>query len=263
MNETLTHAPGTFCWVELLTTDAEAAKAFYGDLFGWSNTDTPAGPDTTYTTFQHDGRDVGGLYEMNAEQRAEGTPPHWLLYACVDDAGAAAERVRQHGGAVLAEPFDVMEAGRIAIVQEPAGATFALWEPREHPGAGVVGEPASLCWSELASRDAEASGAFLSRLFGWDTTSRPIANGTGTYTYFAQDEREVGGMLQMTDEWGDLPSHWSPYFAVTDCEATARRAEAAGGTVEVPPMDIPGAGRAAGLRDPQGAFFYVIQLSDG
>jgi hypothetical protein len=162
---------------------------------------------------------------------------------------------------VVAAPMDVFEHGRMAVLQDPTGATFAIWQPRKHPGAGVLGVPGSVCWNELATTDAEAAGDFYTSVFGWGTQTQEMEY--GPYTSFMRDEQHPsGGMMQMTEEWGDVPSHWMIYFAVEDCDAAAEQVEALGGRVCVPPTDIPGVGRFAVIDDPQGATFSMMHLAE-
>lgn len=259
MQEVKRYPSGTFSWVDLATSDAAGAKQFYTSLFGWQAQDMPAGPDNVYTMLSLEGRDVAALYQMSAEQQGQGVPPHWLSYVSVDDIEAAAEKVTSLGGTLLAPPFDVMESGRMALVQDPTGATFALWQPRQHLGAKLVNIPGSLCWNELATRDTASASAFYTGLFGWETQTSDTPG--GPYTSFSNQGRMAGGMLQMTEEWGDMPPHWSVYFAVADCDETVKRAQELGGTALMSPIDIPEVGRFAVMQDPQGAFFTVIKMS--
>lgn len=256
--EITTHAPGTFCWIELGTTDVDAARAFYTGLFGWTAEDVPAS-EGTYTLFKLGDHDVGGLYPMSAAQHEQDLPPHWLNYVAVEDADATVERARAAGGTVLVEPSSTPGIGRMAVVQDPLGAPFAVWQAGGHPGAGVLGVTGAVCWTELAARDADAAAAFYADVIGWEAEAKEVA--AGPYTFFKRDdEHQVGGMMQMTEEWGDTPSHWMLYIAVDDCDAAAARAEELGGTVCVPPTGIPEIGRFAVIDDPQGASFSIIQL---
>ena len=256
--EITTHAPGTFCWFELGTTDAEAAKTFYTPLFGWTDDEmsTEMGP---YVLLKKDDKEIGALYGLTDEQQAKGVPPHWLSYVAVEDVDATIARAQEFGGEVLMGPHDVYDHGRMAMLKDPTGAPFAVWQARKHPGAELVGAPGSVCWNELATRDAEAAGTFYTELFGWKRVEQEMD--MGIYTTFMRDEkRSAGGMMEMTEEWGDAPPHWMAYFAVDDCDATAEQVEAVGGTVCVPPTDIPDVGRFAVIDDPQGAGFSIIQL---
>ncbi|MFQ5747176.1 MAG: VOC family protein [Gemmatimonadota bacterium] len=260
MAELESHPPGTFCWVELTTTDGPDARRFYGDVFGWTGDDVPVGPDSVYTMLRKNDRDVGALYEMDAKQRARGVPPAWLSYVSVAEADGTAGRVAELGGQVVAPPFDVFTAGRMAVLQDPAGAKLAIWEPRDHAGVGLKSVHGAPCWNELVTPDPDGMRAFYSGLFGWESLTKPI--GGTPYTSWMLGGTPVGGMLRVREEWGDVPAHWAVYFAVDDCDDRARAAEAGGGRVCVPPTDIPEVGRFAALTDPQGAAFSIIHLEE-
>src|SRR3954452_22960245 len=138
MGERTSYAPGTFSWVDLSTTDVEGAKTFYAGLFGWEPQDMPAGEDATYTMFARDGRHVAGMWALDDEQREQGVPPFWLSYVTVEDVDATAARAAELGGRVLAGPFEVLDAGRMAVLQDVQGGVLAVWRARRHVGAGVV-----------------------------------------------------------------------------------------------------------------------------
>ena len=161
------HAPGTFCWVELATTNQNSAKHFYGSLFGWSFVDYPMGPGEFYTMFKLDGHDAAAGFTMREEERAQGVPPHWNLYVAVEDADAAAARALELGGTLPAGVFDVFTNGRMAVVIDPTGAAFCLWQAKQTQGIGVMGENNSYCWADLITGDRIAAKAFYENLFGW------------------------------------------------------------------------------------------------
>ena len=256
MQETPSFAPGTFCWVELGTTDSESAKKFYTSLFGWTFSDSPIGPDMVYTMLKLDGKDVGGLYQMGKEM--QGIPPHWLSYVSVTSADESAAKAKELGGTLLKDPFDVFTVGRMAVVQDPTGAVFALWQAGTHKGAGVCNIPNSFCWNELATRDVTKAGDFYSQLFGWGKNVQQM--GPMTYTSFMNGDRPAGGMYEPPPEMGDVPPNWLVYFAVADTDAMVAKATELGGKVCAPPMDIPGTGRFAVIQDPQGAALGIIKL---
>ena len=262
MAEVSRHNPGSFSWAELATSDAPAAKKFYTSLFGWGVEDNPfgSGPDDIYTRLQISGKDVGALYPMRPEQRQQGVPPNWLPYVTVTRADEAASKAKALGGKVLMEPFDVMTFGRMAVIQDPAGATLAVWEPREHIGAQRVGENGAFCWMELMTRDAAAAGKFYAGLFGW--TLKP-STFDGNYTELWQGETPVGGMMAITPEMGPMPSYWGVYWQVGDVDASAAKAKSLGAKVMVGPQDIPTVGRFAALQDPQGAMFSIFKPAEG
>lgn len=246
------HDPGTFSWVELATNDPAAAKRFYGGLFGWAFDDQPAGPGMIYTMCKLGDRTPGALYEMGKEMA--GIPPHWSSYVTVADVDATAKKVTASGGKLLKEPFDVMEFGRMAVAQDPSGAVLCLWQAKLHPGATVKGEPGSLCWNEIYSTDVERAGKFYIDVFGWKTEGVDMGP-MGTYTLFKRPGTDVnvGGMMAMPPTMKGVPSHWMPYFAVADCDASTKKATELGGKTMVPPMDIPNIGRFSIVVDPTGA----------
>jgi predicted enzyme related to lactoylglutathione lyase len=245
--------------VDLGTSDTAAAKRFYTGLFGWTVEDRPMGNGAFYTMLFSGGRSVAALYQQDSQQQAMGIPPNWLSYISVESADRSAALAGKLGGTVLMEPFDVLDVGRMAMIQDPTGAVVALWEPRTHQGAEVVEEPNTLAWNELETGDTARAAAFYAGLLGWGAESSHY--GTTDYTIFRQGERMTGGMMAIPSEWGPVPPHWLVYFAVADCDAAAAGAERLGGTVTSPPMDIPSVGRFALIRDPQGAVFAVIKFA--
>ena len=258
MQETPQYAPGTFCWVELATTDSAAAKKFYSGLFGWTIEDRPVGPDMVYTMLNLDGKNAGALYPLDKEKQGQGIPPHWLSYASVTNADETAAKAKELGATILAGPFDVMTFGRMAVIQDPTSAVFALWQPKDHKGAGVVNVPNSFCWNELMTTDTAKDGDFYTGLFGWSKKTQNF--GPLEYTMFSNGERMAGGMLKITPEMGPIPPNWLVYFAVDDCDAKTQKANDLGATTMKPPDDIPGVGRFSILTDPQGAAFALIKL---
>ena len=254
MPERSGYEPGTPGWVDI-GTDVEAAKQFYGELLGWSTQD--AGPiDQTggYGFFLKDGKLVAGY----GPQQAPG-PPFWTTYIIVSDADDVAKRVEQAGGTVVMAAMDVMTAGRMAVFQDPQGAYISVWQPGEHQGAQLVNEPGSLSWNELQTRDPEGSKAFYASVFGWEEQTH--TEGPMPYTEFKVDGASIAGMLPMPPMIPkEVPPHWLVYFAVDDTDATVMKAAELGGTVRMPPMDVP-VGRFSVLADPQGATFAVIKLA--
>jgi predicted enzyme related to lactoylglutathione lyase len=249
------YAPGTPSWVDLGSPDVDASISFYGSLFGWSVSE-PGPPEAGgYRFFEQDGKMVGGLGPL----MMEGQPPAWLNYVTVADADATVATARDAGGTIHVEPMDVMDVGRMAVVADPTGAAFGLWQPRRHTGAEIVNEPVSLSWNELNTRDVEAAKPFYNAIFGWDADTAKM--GDIEYTTWQLNGNPVGGMIAMSDQIPDqVPAHWLAYFAVTDCDATLAKARASGANVMFGPTDTP-AGRFAVLADPHGAVFGVIKLS--
>jgi hypothetical protein len=260
MQETTEYKPGTFCWVESGTTDGEAAKKFYTELFGWSFTDAPVGPGMVYTILKLDGKDVGALYEMPPEMTSNGVTPHWLSYISVTNADETAAKAKELGAILMKEPFDVSDVGRMAVIQDPTGAVFALWQAGTHKGAAVVNVPNSFCWNELATPDTAKAGDFYTGLFGWGKKVQQM--GPMTYTSFMNGDRPAGGMYSPTPDMGPVPPHWLVYFAVDDTDAKVEKAKELGAKIIVPPADIPNTGRFAVIQDPQGAVFGIIKLDN-
>lgn len=259
MPEISSHAPGAFCWIELNTSDVAAAKQFYTTLFDWQAVDSPAGPDMVYTMLTLRELEVGAMCELQAEAKANGVPAHWMPYVATADADASAAKATELGGTVLAGAFDVMDAGRMAILQDPQGATICVWQANQSKGIRLQGEPGTFCWGELWTNDIPAATAFYTRLFGWGTKG-DSEGAPEDYTEWQLGEQSIGGMLAIQPEMGPIPPNWLPYFLVQDCDATAAKASAAGGTICMQPMDIPDVGRFTVIQDPQGASFAVIKL---
>jgi len=254
------YTPGTFNWVDLSTTDPESAKKFYTRLFGWELVDMPAGPDIVYTMAQLNGKNVAALFQQSAEESEHGVPPHWNSYVSVASADETAAKAKSLGGVVLGDPFDVMDAGRMAMIQDATGAVLAAWEPKTHVGAELVNDPGAFSWNELATTDTEKAAKFYTELFDWGTEVQEMPN--IIYTTFKNGDRMAAGMLEITEEWGDVPPHWAVYFSVENCDASAAKAKELGGQIAVEPMDIPPVGRFAVIQDPQGAHFYIIKLNN-
>jgi len=217
----------------------------------------PAGPGMTYSMAYLDGKDVAALYGMGRHQ--QGLPPHWNSYISVDNADEAAAKARELGGSVLGEVMEVMEAGRMAMVQDPTGAIVALWQPKEHIGAKLANVPGAFCWNELATRDAKIAGDFYTNLLGWNSEVGQF--GPTEYTTFSVGERPNAGMMQMTADWpADVPPHWLVYFAVADCDAGTEQAKSLGATIIMPPTDAGDVGRFSVIQDPQGGVFSIIHM---
>lgn len=257
MTITATYAPGTFCWCDLGTSDAAAAKRFYTELFGWEYQDMPMGPDNYYTMFELGGKQTCALYQLDPNLPGAPSRPAWMSYVSVESADRSTERVRELGGKVVAGPFDVFDAGRMSMFQDPTGATVAVWEPRRHPGAGVFAEKNAVCWYELTTNDPEKAGRFYSGLFGWQVVPQPMDG--FVYNLFRVGDHDKGGMFELTGEMAGVPPFWLVYFAVDDCDGKTAKAKKLGAEVVKPPADIPGIGRFSILADPQGAPFAMIQ----
>lgn len=249
-----TVAAGTPCWTDLATPDLDAARRFYPELFGWTGRIAPEPEAAGYTTFRRDGRAVAGAGPPADPDQV----PVWSTYVATDDADLVTTRVEAAGGQVLVAPFDVRDAGRMAVFADPAGAVFSVWQPMRMPGAELRDAPGAMCWNELVSPDPEGAVLFYELVFGWHPEEQSSA-GPG-YTGWRCGARIVAGMLPTpgSDPPADRPAYWSVFFAVADVDATAARATTLGGTILTPPRDTL-LGRRTTLRDPQGARFSLLQ----
>ena len=260
MGETNFYAPGLFCWDELRTRSAAAAKRFYTELLGWTAVDQemPGGMGT-YTILQAEGKDQAGLCELSGP-RFQGVPSHWMSFVAVADADATTRRALALGAEVLREAMDVPGVGRMVYLKDPTGASFELYQAGGHRGAAKLeGRPGSFCWHELMTGDTKKATDFYSALFGWKANFMNM--GAMDYTTWMQGTEAVGGMMAITREMGPVPPNWLPYIAVGDCDGSVKRARDMGATVIVPPRDVPAVGRFATLMDPSGAAISIIQLA--
>ncbi|MGE5155405.1 MAG: VOC family protein [Bdellovibrio bacteriovorus] len=257
MAEMTSYLPGTFCWVDLAAPDPEAAKAFYGSVFGWTAEDPYADAGVPYTMLSYEGRQACGLYPPSPEQ---GPMPYWSSYVSVTDVDAAAERAVALGATLVMPGMDVMEEGRMCFIQDPTGAMVGLWQARAHHGAQIDNQVGARSWNELLTRDTVRASAFYGALFGWTTRTSPELM-EGRYALFELAGKPVGGMLEIQADWGPMRPHWTVYFGVADCDAALETAARLGGSVLMGPEEIEKVGRFAYLRDPQGATFAVIQRS--
>lgn len=249
---------GTPSWIEHSCSDQDAAKQFYGGLFGWSFDDRPMGDGDEagiYSMAQIDGDPVAGLGPVMDPNQ----PASWGVYLAADDVDAAVQAAQDGGGSVLAGPFDVMEAGRMAWVADPQGAAVGLWQAGETIGAQRANEPGTNIWNELVVPDVQAALPFYERMLGItsDTQEWP---GMGSYTTLQVDGRSVGGACPPMAE--GTPPHWNLYFNVDSADDTATRVKELGGEVMAEPFDVPGVGRMAVFADPTGAVFNVMQNPD-
>jgi predicted enzyme related to lactoylglutathione lyase len=270
------YIPGVPCWIDTTQPDPEAAVAFYGDLFGWKFENVmPADSPGKYFIARIGGGDVAAVGSS-----PEGAPPMatWNTYVWVKDADETAAKVRAAGGNVLSEPFDVSDAGRMAVFADPAGAVFCVWQAKQHRGAAVVNEPGSLNFNDLNTRDIDGARDFYGAVFGWEILD--VGGGTmwALPGYGDFLEQRTPGMRENMAKMGaperfedvvasirsiadhpDVPAHWGVTFAVDDADAVAARAAELGGQVLFPPFDAPWV-RMTIISDPQGATFTASKF---
>ncbi|MGW0828196.1 VOC family protein [Streptomyces sp. NPDC002845] len=241
------------CWAELGTSDLEAAKRFYTELFGWCPETDPRAEAGGYTMAFLGDAPVAALTPLYQESQ----PVAWNVSFAVTDADAAAEGVRKAGGTVVLEPMDVFDHGRFAVAFDPGGAAFQIWQGRSFPGAGLFNAPGSLGWAELMTRVPEQARSFYTGVFGW------TMHLSEHYTQWGIEGADFGGMVVMDEKFPhEVPSHWLPYFAVEDVDITASTTTEAGGTILMEPTSVPERPRIAVLRDAQGAMFGVHSARD-
>ncbi|RVT92525.1 VOC family protein [Sphingomonas crocodyli] len=244
--------PNQFCWYELITSDPQAAKTFYGAVAGWTFTDSGL-PGMDYSIIHANGVPLGGVMSLE-----NGPPPSWFGYVAVDDVDGYADKVKAAGGTVHMGPSDIPQVGRFAMVADPQGAPFVLFKGL--PGMDMALPPfmtaGSISWHELNTSDWEAGFAFYSGLFGW-TKDTPVDMGPmGTYQLFAAGGNAIGGMFNI----GSDKPHWLYYIGCDDIDAAEARVKAAGGTVPEGPMEVPGGAWVIPAIDPQGALFAMVGM---
>jgi predicted enzyme related to lactoylglutathione lyase len=241
---------GTFSWTDLATTDVDAAKAYYADLFGWDYDDQPIPGGGTYSMARVDGLAVAGLSAV----QQEGQPPAWAAYVTVDDVDAASSKAAELGGTVMAEPFDVMDAGRMAVLIDPTGAVFCVWPAGTSIGTELVNGHGLLTLTQLNTGDPDRATEFYSGLFGW--RFERMEGGDVPYWGIYRGDQVNGGMMLMPPDQG-APPHWLVYFGVDDIDAALDRLRSAGSTVLVEKTPVPG-GEIVAAQDLQGAVFALF-----
>jgi uncharacterized protein len=256
MSERSDYEPGTPCWIDLGTPDQDAAGEFYGALFGWRLTEDENAEETGgYRVARKNDKAVGGVMKL----MQEGQPPAWLTYVCVADADATVAQAREAGGNAIVEPMSVLDYGRMAVLADPTGAVFGIWQPGVNKGAELVNEPGAFSWSEINTRDPETAKAFYGDVFVWSFEDKEF-EGAGAYTTVSVNGNSIGGLVDITDRLpAEIPAHWLVYFAVEDIDAALGRVKDGGGEVPFGPMAIGEVGQIAVVQDPWGAGFAVIQ----
>lgn len=249
------YAQGTPNWADLQTSDHDAAKAFYSGLFGWTYDDQPMPDGPVYSMAVLGEHQVAAITPQQPELAAAGAPPMWNTYIAVDSVDDVVSRVEAAGGKVAMAPFDIMDAGRMAFVMDPAGAAVALWQAGRQIGATLVNEPGTVVWNELITADLSVV-AFYTEVLGLTTSATDM--GMGEYTTFEVDGQMVSGAVAPYAP--GTPNHWHVYFDVADADATAAKAAELGGSILAEPFDSP-VGRIAVVSDPQGAVFSIIKTA--
>src|SRR5215472_3424201 len=253
---------GRFIWYELITPDTAGAKRFYGDVIGWTAQDMPMpdGGAEPYSILSASGNGVAGMMNLGEPMKAEGMPPNWTGYVCVDDCDAAAAKVKSLGGSVMREPLDIPGIGRFAIVADPSGAVIAIMTPVPpqggQPPARDITALGQCGWHELYGAAPEDGFDFYAQMFGWTKTDAMPMGEMGTYQLFANQDGQIGGMMKKPPQ-APMPS-WTYYFRVPNVDKAAETVKADGGQVMNGPMDVPGGERVFQGVDPQGAVFAAV-----
>ena len=267
---------GVPCWVDTSQPDPSAAAAFYGDLMDWKLEDQMP-PDADGRYFQ--ATIYGARVAAVGSAMGDG-PVTWMTYIAVDSADDIVERVRANGGTVITEPFDVFDAGRMAIFADTEGAVFSVWQAGQHTGAEMVNAPGSWNFSDLYTRDLEAAKRFYGAVFGWEFDPVDFGGGPmamvrvpGYSDYLESIDPGVrkrhadgGAPPGFSDAIGwfipagdDAPAHWNVTFTVQTPTRRPPRRRELGGQVLSEPVDVPWS-RVTSIRDPQGATLTLSQF---
>ena len=258
MAEFTSYAHGTPCWVDVTSSDISGTNAFYSGLFGWTaeGLGEAAGGYTMYTL---NGKNVAAA--SPPPPGSEGSPPHWTTYLASDDVDETARKIRDAGGTVLVDPFDVFDSGRMTIAQDPTGAVFGVWQADTHIGAQLANEPGTLSWNQCQTDDPGRAAAFYEQVFGYEIDEVDLG-GEEPFRVLKVEGRGVAGVRDQVPQLSGAPPHWSTVFAVADTDETCRKAVELGGEVLLEPLDLPDIGRLAVLQDQAGAVFQVIRPSE-
>jgi predicted enzyme related to lactoylglutathione lyase len=250
---------GNFFWYDLMTTDVDAARKFYGDVVGWGSEDSGQ-PGPTYTLFTVDGLPVAGLMPIPDDVRKAGVPPCWMGYIAVDDVDEAAARIAREGGKLHRGPIELPGIIRFAVVSDPQSAGFLVAKGlSENPPPELpAGTPGTAGWRELYATEWQSAFAFYEKLFGWTKAEAHDMGPMGVYQLFATGGAPAGGMMTKPPQ---VPApHWLYYFNVEGIDAAAARVTRGGGQILQAPMEVPGGQWIVNCRDPQGAAFALVAL---
>jgi predicted enzyme related to lactoylglutathione lyase len=249
---------GSFTWYDLMTTDPEAAKAFYTAVVGWGTT-TWDGP-APYTMWTAGGTPLGGSMRLPEEAVAQGAKPHWLAYVAVPDVDATMARAKELGATIMVQPTDIPSTGRYAVFADPQGAILGVFKS-EKEGPAPAGEPAvgEFSWHELTTKDHAAAFAFYSDLFGWEKMAEHDMGPMGIYLLYGRNGRQLGGMFSSSE----YPTAWLHYARVEDVHRAAETIREKGGQIANGPMEVPGGDWIVAGIDPQGGMFAVHQKGGG
>ena len=248
---------GRFVWYDLMTTDTDASIKFYSALFGWTTKGENTGSSGPYTMLQAASKEFGGLMAID---KSRPMPSHWVGYVAVDDIHAVAARVPGAGGRVAHPPTSIPHVGHFAVIVDPQGATFCLFQGLATDSADdwkIPSGPGTVVWNELLASDPPAAARFYKEICGWDARTEEMGS-MGTYWIFSRGGKDCAGMMKMPRD-AQAPPSWVLYFEVADVDASAKKTQDLGGKLFVPPTDIPGIGRFSVTADSTGATFALLK----
>jgi predicted enzyme related to lactoylglutathione lyase len=252
---------GQFCWVELQTTNPKEAKNFYGELLGWDFKENPISDSEVYIMASRGKNVICGMMTLGKEERDHKVPPHWNNYVSVKNADETSKKAKTLGGKILAEPFDVMDVGRMAVIQDPTGPIFCIWQPKNHVGMAADSmDLGSFCWNECGTHNVKKAEEFYSKLFSWEikkSTSEKMQYGE----IYLEEKHPFGGIYELTKEMKDVPPHWICYFNVENCKKSTDLAKKMGAAIRMDNMAIPDMGHISVISDPQGAVFGLFSIN--
>lgn len=255
---TVTSYPhGTFSWADCNSTNPAQSKTFLQTLMGWEHEDMPMGDGSVYTMLKQDGEEVAAVSPMQSDMVEQGVPPHWQSYISVDNVDSLVDKVTELGGKVVAPPFDVLEAGRMMIIQDPTGAMVNLWQAKNHIGAGLVNTVGAMMWNELITPDAPKAMDFYGALLGW--TFQKMEN--QDYWLALNKGRANGGIFPMADDMAGMPPAWMVYYNVADLKTMLEKVTSNGGSIHLQ-GHADGLGDFALVADPTGSTFYMMEAKD-
>jgi predicted enzyme related to lactoylglutathione lyase len=254
-----TLSAGDFCWIELTADNIERASQFYVALFDWGSEHVPCGTEEPYHMYKIGDTAIGGGFQINSEMKAKQVPQHWKSYVLVANIDESLKTAKSLGATVYKDVSEVMNVGKMAVIADPTGAVFSLWQTLQRSeGSPLPSETfGNVGWHELVTTDTEAAGKFYTELFKWTQETQKMPEGH-TYTTFKNGEKFVGGMMK-PDKEDTLGQRWNVYFSVSDLDESIAKAKKLGGTLCYEPITID-VGRFTMIRDPEGIFFSIIQF---
>lgn len=252
---------GDFCWIDLMASDLDTAKKFYKDVFAWNITEETMPTGEAYPFLCVGEEVIGGAMQIDTKMQQHGVTPNWNSYVMVDDADATAAKAKQLGAHIIREAFDVADFGRMAVIADPTGAVFSIWQSKKSNGEMLEGKTPGACgWFELKTHDTDKAKTFYCDLFGWQAQTQEFQQGVN-YTSFMNADSPVGGLIKLTAEMDEQTPCWALYFTVESFTEAKAKAEKAGAKMTFEPVTLAEVGTFTGFTDPEGARFSIIEFS--